>query len=856
MLVPSIDLMSGHAVQLIGGKERALDAGDPRPIAERFGMVGEIAVIDLDAALGQGNNRPLIEELCRSYKCRVGGGIRDFDTARRYLNAGAQKIILGTAARPDLLQKLPRERVLAALDAAHGEVVVDGWRTRTGESIAARMSELNPYVSGYLVTFVELEGRLGGTNKERVPELIAAAAGARLTVAGGVTTADEIADLDRMGADAQVGMALYTGRLSLADAFAAPIRTDREDGLIPTVVADERGQPLGLVWSSRESLRRAIEERRGVYYSRSRKSLWVKGETSGATQRLLRASVDCDRDALLFIVRQEGSGFCHNGTLTCWGEAEGFGALERTLKSRTANPPEGSYTARLLGDPALLEAKLIEEAGELARAETRDEVIGEAADLVFFAMTAMARAGVSMAEVERELDRRALKVQRRPGDAKPRPAATGPHLVPDLEVRLPRRSPAQIQSLERAAVSHSVLEGARRIVDDVRFRGEEALREHAERLGDIEPGAPLLIERSALEEARRALPEEEAAVLLRAADRIRRFAEAQRSALSEIEIAVPGGVAGHRVGPVERAGCYAPGGRHPLPSSVLMTAITARAAGVRQIIVASPRPAPATLAAAAIAGVDAVLAVGGAQAIGALAYGAGSIEPVNIIVGPGNAWVTAAKQLVAGRVGIDMLAGPSELVVLADDSASPELIAADLLAQAEHDPDAFPALVTTSEALAVEVERHLSQQLIDLPTASVARASIARGAAVVCSTMEEALACCDRLAPEHLEIMTRDAPAVALRARHYGALFIGSAAAEVLGDYAAGPNHVLPTGSTARHTAGLSVLTFLRARTYLRIDDNAAAVPLANDAVLLARMEGLEAHARAAERRAAKPGGG
>lgn len=421
MLVPSIDLMAGHAVQLIGGKERALDAGDPRPIAERFATVGEIAVIDLDAALGQGNNRSLIEELCSKYPCRVGGGIRDLDTARRYLNAGAQKIILGTAAHPELLQKLPRERVLAALDASHGEVVVDGWRTRTGESITARMSELNPYVSGYLVTFVEREGRLGGTHTERVPELVAASAGARLTIAGGVTTADEIAELDRMGADAQVGMALYTGRLDLADAFAAPLRTDRKDGLFPTVLTDERGQALGLVWSSKESLRRAIEERRGVYFSRSRKALWIKGETSGATQTLLRASIDCDRDALLFVVRQQGSGFCHNGTLTCWGEAEGFGALERTLRARTANPPEGSYTARLLRDPALLEAKLIEEAGELARADAKEHVIAGAADLFFFAMMAMARSGVSLADVERELDRRSLKVPRRPGDAKARP---------------------------------------------------------------------------------------------------------------------------------------------------------------------------------------------------------------------------------------------------------------------------------------------------------------------------------------------------------------------------------------------------------------------------------------------------
>lgn len=872
MLVPSIDLQDGHAVQLIGGKERALDAGDPRPIAERFGVVGEIAVIDLDAALGRGDNRALIEELCKRHRCRVGGGIRDVEAARRYLDAGAEKIILGTAAKPELLAKLPRDRVIAALDAMHGEVVVEGWTTRTGESITARMAELNPYVSGYLVTFVEREGRMGGTNLDRVPELIKAAGGARLTVAGGVTTPDEIAALDRMGADAQVGMAIYTGALDLTDAFAAPLRTDRGDGLVATVVVDEGGRALGLAWSSRESLRRAIEERRGVYYSRSRGGLWVKGETSGATQALVRVDADCDRDALRFVVRQEDPGFCHNDTWTCWGDDDGLRALERTLRSRAAGALEGSYTARLLREEGLLEAKLIEEAGELAKACTKEEVTWEAADLLYFASAAMARAGVTLAEVEAELDRRARKVTRRPGDAKAplimaavsaqatgvsaQEASVGEHAKAASggssegdAIWLPRRSPRDLRELARAAVKGEVLEGARRIVEDVRARGEQALREHAERLGDIAKGAPLLIERGALEEALAALPAEERATLERTAARISTFAGAQRRALTDMDIEIPGGAAGHRVEPVERVGCYAPGGRHPLPSSVLMTAVTARAAGVRRVLVASPRPAPATLAAAAVAGADAVLAVGGAQAVAALAYGAGPVEAVDVLVGPGNAWVTAAKQIVMGQVGIDMLAGPSELVVLADESADPEVIAADLIAQAEHDPDAFPALVTTSEALVGDVERALALQLRDLPTAAVARAALGRGAAVVCSSLEEAIACCDKLAPEHLEVMTRDAPGVAPRLSHYGALFIGGSAAEVLGDYGAGPNHVLPTGGTARYTGGLSVLNFLRVRTFLRIDDRAAAAGIVDDAVKLARIEGLEGHARSAERR-------
>jgi len=390
---------------------------------------------------------------------------------------------------------------------------------------------------------------------------------------------------------------------------------------------------------------------------------------------------------------------------------------------------------------------------------------------------------------------------------------------------------------------------AARIVADVRKRGEVALRKHAERFGDVPRGAPLYYDRPELARALAALAPEDRARLERVAARIRAFAVAQRSALAPVNVPVPGGVAEQRIAPMERAGCYAPGGRYPLPSSVLMTALTARVAGVRDVWVASPKAHPLTLAAAAVAGANGVLSVGGAQAIGALAYGAGPIAPRDVIVGPGNRWVAAAKQLVAGPVAIDMLAGPSELVVFADESADPATIAADLLAQAEHDPHAVPVLVTTDATLVERVKRELARQLGDLPTARVARAALAHGGAIVVSGVDEGIAACDAIAPEHLQLALRDADAVAPRLAHYGALFIGAGSAEVLGDYGAGPNHVLPTGGTARFSGGLSVYTFLRVRTWLRIVDSGAARPLVEDAVWLGRAEGLEAHARAAERR-------
>jgi phosphoribosyl-ATP pyrophosphohydrolase len=412
MIVPSIDLQGGNAVQLIGGATKAVDAGDPRPLARRYGLVGEIAVVDLDAALGKGSNAAVMEDLIDLAPCRVGGGIRDVASAISWLDRGALKVVLGTAARPEVLRELPRERLVAALDARHGEVVVEGWQRRTGHGVLERIAALRDLVRGFLVTFVEREGRLQGTDLAFAKEIRAAAGDAAVTIAGGITTAEEIAELDRLGCDAQVGMALYTGKLGLAEAFTAPLRSDRPDGLWPTVVVDERCVALGLCYSDLESLRAALERGQGVYHSRSR-GLWIKGATSGATQELLRIDADCDRDCLRFTVRQQPPGFCHLNTRTCWGDESGLGALARRLAERRVAAPADSYTARLLADPALLAAKLREEASELAEAEARAEVIHEAADVLYFTLATLARHDVDLAEVERALARRALKVTRR-----------------------------------------------------------------------------------------------------------------------------------------------------------------------------------------------------------------------------------------------------------------------------------------------------------------------------------------------------------------------------------------------------------------------------------------------------------
>lgn len=416
MIIPSIDIQNGQTVQLVQGDRKALDAGDPRPIARKFGIVGEVAVIDLDAAMGRGSNEPLIRELLPLARLRVGGGIRDVETAIRWLDAGADKIILGTAARPELLRELPRQRVIAAVDARDGEVVVEGWKRGTGAQLLERIGELREFVGGFLVTFVETEGTMRGIDMDIARAVIEAAGDVRATLAGGIRTPDEVAQLDRLGADAQVGMAIYTGAFDLADALAAMLRSDRGDGLWPTVVVDESGIALGLVYSSLQSLRAAIDEQRGVYFSRSRGGLWRKGETSGDVQELLRIDMDCDRDALRFTVRQSGSGFCHTKTRTCWGEDAGLYRLARRLAGASNDPK--SYTARLMRDPNLLASKLIEEARELVDASDSGAVTHEAADVIYFTLAKLASAGVALDQVSRELDRRSLRVTRRAGDAK------------------------------------------------------------------------------------------------------------------------------------------------------------------------------------------------------------------------------------------------------------------------------------------------------------------------------------------------------------------------------------------------------------------------------------------------------
>jgi histidinol dehydrogenase len=406
---------------------------------------------------------------------------------------------------------------------------------------------------------------------------------------------------------------------------------------------------------------------------------------------------------------------------------------------------------------------------------------------------------------------------------------------------------AALLSAKREATAEIGREAAA-ILQAVRERGDAALAELTRRFDRFDPAAAgFAIGPAEVARARAAVPKETLAALELAAERIEAFHARQRPEdfLYEDGLGVR---LGQRWTPIDAVGLYVPGGTAAYPSSVLMNALPARVAGVPRRVMCVPTPegqvAPLVLAAAHLAGVEEIYRVGGAQAVAALAYGTETIRPVDKIVGPGNAWVAAAKRQVFGQVGIDAIAGPSEVLVLADAENDPDWIAADLLSQAEHDTAAQAVLVSTDVAFLARVGMAVQVQLQSLPRAAVARASWEQqGALILAASWEEAAALANRMAPEHLELALAEPERLLPLIRHAGAIFLGRHTPEALGDYLAGPNHVLPTARTARFASGLSVLDFLKRSAVVACPPSALA-RLAPAAIRLAEAEGLEAHAR------------
>jgi sulfopropanediol 3-dehydrogenase len=396
-------------------------------------------------------------------------------------------------------------------------------------------------------------------------------------------------------------------------------------------------------------------------------------------------------------------------------------------------------------------------------------------------------------------------------------------------------------------------ETVKRIVADVGERGDVAVREWSTRLDHWERES-FRLDESEIRHVVDSVPVSELDDIRFAQAQVRRFAEAQRATLGDLEVeTLPGVTLGHRTIPIASAGSYVPGGRYPMVASAHMSIVTAKVAGVARVAACTPPLAgelpPATIAAMHLAGADELYCLGGAQAIAALALGTETIVPVDFVAGPGNAYVVEAKRQLFGRVGIDLLAGPTEIVVVADETADAELVAADLLGQAEHGPTSPAILVTTSRQVARDVEREIARQLESLPTADVASAAWrACGEIRVVADDEEAVAEADALAFEHVEVHTRDPDWYLERLRNYGSLFLGETTTVAYGDKTIGTNHILPTGRAARYTGGLWVGKYLKTVTYQRVTRGASAA-VGEICARQCRVENFEAHARSCDLR-------
>ncbi|MFP4081134.1 MAG: bifunctional phosphoribosyl-AMP cyclohydrolase/phosphoribosyl-ATP diphosphatase HisIE [Candidatus Aminicenantes bacterium] len=408
MIISSIDLHKGKAVQLKQGRKKMLERDDLLTLAGEFSKFGEIAVVDLDAAFGNGNNDAAIQQICQVAECRVGGGIRSIDRATEILGLGAEKIIIGTKAfeknrvnhqfLKSLCSVIGKNRVVVAIDSFEGEIVVHGWQRRTGLNFETVLKEVENYTSEFLFTCVEREGMMKGTDFGLIKDL-RAATDLPITAAGGISALHEIEKLSRLGVNVQLGMALYTEKISLPHAFMASLRWDKD--LIPTVTVDTGSQVLMLAYSSRESLGRTFETGRVWYFSRSRNKLWMKGETSGNFQKFLKVRTDCDGDALLMTVDQKGNA-CHTGTYSCFGnKAFSLKELYDVLLDRMKNPSPESYTSSLT--EKALGKKIMEEAEELAEARKKEEIIWETADMLYFISVLLAKKDVPLDAVFQEL---------------------------------------------------------------------------------------------------------------------------------------------------------------------------------------------------------------------------------------------------------------------------------------------------------------------------------------------------------------------------------------------------------------------------------------------------------------------
>ncbi|EIN10451.1 histidine biosynthesis trifunctional-protein [Punctularia strigosozonata HHB-11173 SS5] len=781
----------------------------------------------------------------------------NLDEIVSWLDEGAEKVIIPLSWAAELVAVLPAERLLLLLDVNNASAVSS--KIRSGVSGVVLKT---PVIDVDIVSSVS-QFFAGSSIFVYPSQLSPSRAAIRQVHAAGATLVIPSSQITLKPSTSST--------INIADAFLAVVSSDRPDGLFPTVVSavNQGGRSLGLVYSSAESVKESIITGKGVYQSRKH-GLWRKGETSGDTQEVVSIRLDCDADSLEISVIQHGAGFCHLHRASCFGELGGLAALEKTLQSRLESAPEGSYTRQLFNDSDLLRSKIMEEAGELCAAETREEVAFEAADLFYFALTRCAAAGVTIADIEASLDKKAKKVTRRPGNAKPQwikpkvaapPAAQSQFpLDPDAPIRMRTYDLATVGASDRAQLlrrpvlkSDEMIAKVKPIVDDVRKRGDAALLELTAKFDKAQldstvvfpPYAPETMELETL--VREAIDQAYA--------NIYKFHAAQAKDATLVVETMPGVVCSRFARPISRVGLYVPGGTAILPSTALMLGIPAQVAGCNEIVLATPpRPdgsiSPEVMYVAKLVGASAILKAGGAQAVAAMAYGTDTVPKVDKIFGPGNQWVTAAKMLVQNDtdalVSIDMPAGPSEVLVISDHTGNPAFVAADLLSQAEHGVDSQVVLVAVSlsDEQVAKIEDEVDKQARALPRVDIMRVSVAKSIIVKVSTVEEAIAFSNDYAPEHLILHLENASAAVSSVQNAGSVFVGPYSPESCGDYASGTNHTLPTNGYARQFSGVNTLSFQKHITSQEVTADGLK-KLGPVVATLADCEGLGAHANA-----------
>lgn len=685
-----------------------------------------------------------------------------------------------------------------------------------------------------------------------------------------------------------------SGKISISEIFTSSLTTDRADGLFTTLITTPAPSytALGVVYSSVASIQAAVEVGQGVYQSRKRREeLWYKGKTSGATQKLVKLEKDCDSDLVKFIVEpKEGYGFCHldnnftcfhDGELTNSDEAFGSGLckLDNTLAKRFESAPEGSYTKRLFNDDNLLKAKLKEELDELIEADSKEEVAWEAADLIYFAMVKCIKQGVRLADIERNLDIKSDKVTRRKGDAKPAYLESKKEPVPE-----PVAAPVEEYKMEAIEVNkntpESVLSKALTrpvqrtadimklvlpIIQKVQKDGDKALLELTAKFDGVTLESPVL-NAPFPQELMNITEDMKKAIDISIAN-IEKFHAAQMPKEKVMTIETSPGVYCSRFAkPIENVGLYVPGGTAVLPSTAMMLGVPAKVAGCSNIVIASP-PARATgkltpevVYVAHKLGASCIVMAGGAQAVTAMAYGTESVVKCDKILGPGNQFVTAAKMYVQNDTqalcSIDMPAGPSEVLVIADGKADADFVASDLLSQAEHGVDSQVILIgvdLTKEKLA-EFEEAVRRQAEVLPRKEIVAKCLAHSYSLLVSSYEEAFELSNKYAPEHLILQIENAESfVPDYVQNAGSVFVGALSPESCGDYSSGTNHTLPTYGYARQYSGVNTSTFQKFITSQNVTEQGLK-SIGKAVMTLAAVEGLEAHRNAVHVRMEKLG--